>query len=455
MSTERSSETGIASNSLKVVAICWIIVIFDGYDLVVYGAVLPSLLDYGAWNLSPQEAGTIGAYALVGMLIGALIAGTLTDVFGRRKIILLSVSWFSVAMGLCALAPTPELFGALRFVAGLGLGGVLPTAIALTIEYAPPRHRNLYNALMFSGYIVGGVLSSMLGIALISSFGWRIMFWIGAAPIAVIPLAYKYLPESIEFLYAKNREEEAREYARRFDIPPQTVTENAARAARQTSVEHSKLGMLTALFSRRYVVATFSFWFASFSGLLLIYGMYTWLPQIMREAGYALDSALVFLLLFNVGAVVGSVAVSASADRFGSKPLTVVAFLTAALAIFSLSFDNLPTAALYALAAIGGAGVIGAQMLVNAWVAAHYPASSRATALGWSLGLGRLGAVAGPIIGGLVIGSQLGLEWNFYVFAIFALLGLLVVLFVPRSPTRTAENSTTKVAEVRAGSSIR
>lgn len=444
MSTEQSAPVNRRRfTSLWVVAICWATVIFDGYDLVVYGAVVPSLLQYREWALTPEEAGAIGAYALVGMLIGALVAGALTDAFGRRKIILISISWFSVGMVLCALAPSPELFGLFRFVTGLGLGGVLPTAIALTIEYAPTHRRNLYNALMFSGYVIGGVLSSALGIALISSFGWRIMFWIGALPILVIvPLAYKFLPESMEFLYAKNRRDEAEEYARRFDMPMQAAVETAETVSGEAPAESSKLGMVTTLFSRNYVVATIVFWLASFSGLLLIYGMYTWLPQIMSEAGYALNSALVFLLLFNVGAVLGSILVSVFADRFGSKPMTAIAFLTATIAIFLLSF-KLPTAALYILATVSGAGVIGAQMLVNAWVAGHYPASSRATALGWSLGLGRLGAVAGPIIGGLVVGSQLGLEWNFYVFAGVALLGAIVIMVIPRSPAgdSTAEKS--------------
>ena len=133
-----------------VIALCWVTIIFDGYDLIVYGAVVPSLLEYEPWSLSPEQAGHIGSYALFGMLIGALIAGTITDLVGRRKIILFCIAWFSLAMGLCAIAPTPELFGLFRFIAGLGLGGVVPTASAITIEYAPPERRKFLYALMFS-----------------------------------------------------------------------------------------------------------------------------------------------------------------------------------------------------------------------------------------------------------------------------------------------------------------
>jgi len=419
-----------------VVAICFATIVFDGYDLIVYGAVVPSLLEYRPWGLTPPEAGAIGSYALVGMLIGALVVGTVTDIFGRRKIMLFCITWFSLAMGLCALAPSPELFGLFRFVAGLGLGGVIPTAIALTVEYSPPGRRNLNNALMFSGYSVGGILSALLAIALIPTFGWRVMFWIGLAPLVlIVPLAYKFLPESVGFLLAKGRREEALEYARRFDLPMDLAADVAQEAAGETTTgSGGGLGVLARLFSRGYAAATLLFWTVSFIGLLLVYGLNTWLPQLMREAGYPLGSALTFLLVLNLGAIFGAISASFFADRFGSKPVTGLAFLAAAVSIFFLSFQ-LPSLALYALVAVAGFGTIGTQILVNAYVATYYPAGNRATALGWSLGVGRLGAILGPTFGGLVLASGLGFEWNFYAFAVPALVGALVVLLVPRSPT--------------------
>ena len=202
-----------------VIALCWVTIIFDGYDLIVYGAVVPSLLEYEPWSLSPEQAGRIGSYALFGMLIGALIAGTITDLVGRRKIILFCIAWFSLAMGLCAIAPTPELFGLFRFIAGLGLGGVVPTASAITIEYAPPERRKFLYALMFCGYSVGGILAAALAIPVVPELGFRAMFFIGMAPLVlVLPLAWKFLPESVSFLVARGRREEAEELARRYDI---------------------------------------------------------------------------------------------------------------------------------------------------------------------------------------------------------------------------------------------
>ncbi|MGH3586144.1 MAG: MFS transporter [Pseudonocardia sp.] len=139
------SETRARSRpALVVVAVCFLTIVFDGYDLIVYGSVVPSLLAEPGWGIGPAQAGAIGSYALVGMLIGALGAGAVTDRIGRRRIVLVGIAWFSVAMGLCALATSPELLGLFRFLAGLGLGGVLPSAITLTVEYAPRGRRQLY-----------------------------------------------------------------------------------------------------------------------------------------------------------------------------------------------------------------------------------------------------------------------------------------------------------------------
>lgn len=412
---------------LWVVAICLVTIVFDGYDLIVYGAVVPTLLQDPDWHLTPEQAGNIGSYALVGMVIGTLTVGALTDIIGRRKIMLGSIIWFSLAMGATALAPSPEVFGLLRFVTGLGLGGVVPTAIALTVEYAPAHRRNFNNALMFSGFSIGGVMAAVLAINLVPDFGFRTMFWIGVAPLVlVVPLAYRYLPESVNFLVARGRHDEARELAAKYGVP----LDSAASDASAAPAAEGRGGALAVLFSRQHVVATVLFGVASFFGLLLVYGLNTWLPQIMREAGYPLGSALRFLLVLNAGAVVGALLVSILADRFGSKPVTTLAFLSAAVSIYALSLEP-SVALLYLLIAVAGFGTIGTQILVNGYVATHYPADSRATALGWSLGVGRIGAIVGPTFGGWMLASGRGLEWNFYGFAVPAVLGAAVIVAVP------------------------
>jgi MFS transporter, AAHS family, benzoate transport protein len=423
--------SGRRGSAVAVIALCGVTIIFDGYDLIVYGAVLPSLLEYEPWGLTPVRAGAIGSYALIGMLFGALIAGTVTDIVGRRKIMLFCITWFSLSMGLCAMAPSAELFGLFRFIAGLGLGGVVPTAIALTIEYAPPNWRTLANSIMFSGYSVGGIMAALLAIVLLPDFGFRTMFWIGMLPlVTLLPLAWKFLPESVGFLVANGRMEEAETLARRYGVE---IRREDARSPAATGDRGGRLGALASLFSRSYVVPTMLFWLATFIGLLLVYGFNTWLPQIMREAGYPLGSALSFLLVLNLGAILGTPVAGALADRVGRKRVTAVCFLAAAGCIGLLSFQ-LPTFGLYALVAVAGVGTIGTTILVNAFCAQYYPAGSRATGLGWALGIGRLGAIVGPLFGGFIAASQLGFEWNFYAFAALALLGGLFIILVPRSP---------------------
>jgi AAHS family benzoate transporter-like MFS transporter len=168
----------------------------------------------------------------------------------------------------------------------------------------------------------------------------------------------------------------------------------------------------------------------SFFGLLLVYGLNTWLPQIMRAAGYPLSSSLLFLLVMNLGAVVGSLLISPLGDRFGMKPVTMTVFLAAAVSITLLAFA---TAAplMYALVAVAGFGTIGAQIMVLGYVAQHFPVEVRATALGCTLGLGRLGAITGPLVGGFLLDAEVSTAWNFYAFAVPAALATGLVLLLP------------------------
>lgn len=180
---------------------CGLAVAFDGYDLIVYGAVLPALLEYQPWGLTAEQAGAIGSYAVIGMMFGALIAGTVTDIIGRRKTLLICVSWFSLVTALCGVAPTPEIFGLFRFLAGIGLDGLIPVAAALTLEYAPRHRRNLTYLAMMASYNVGGLVAAGLAIVLIPAFGWQVMFFVALLPLLiVVPLGLKYMPESISFL---------------------------------------------------------------------------------------------------------------------------------------------------------------------------------------------------------------------------------------------------------------
>ncbi|MFY1634945.1 MFS transporter [Solwaraspora sp. WMMB335] len=391
--------------ALLVGALCFLISVCDGYDLIVFGSAVPELLREPGWGLGPVAIGLLGSCALVGMLVGALTVGAVTDRVGRRRVIIVSLTWFSLAMAGTALAAGPISFGVCRFLAGIGLGGVIPSTVALTVEYAAAGRKQFANAAMFTGYSVGGVLAALIAILVLADHGWRALFWIGTAPLVVVlPLVVAFLPESRQILVARNRR-------------PQH---------------------LGRLFGRDLRRATFAFAATSFCGLLLVYGLNTWLPQIMRSAGYGLTSALSFQLALNAGAVLGCLIASALADRFGARPVVIASFGSAALALLVLSAR--PSAAVLTVAiAVAGLGSIGTQTLVNGYVATYYPPAVQAAALGVSLGVGRAGAIAGPLVGGWISAAHLGTEWNFYCFAVPAVLGAFAITVVPRL-RRTDDN---------------
>lgn len=425
--------------TLLVLAICALTVVADGYDVVVYGAVIPSLLHEPGWGLTPAGAGLIGSAALVGMLIGATTIGTLTDTLGRRKTLIGCLIWFSVMTGLCAIATSPEAFGAFRFLAGLGLGGVLPTATALAGEYSHPKTRNLVFAIVFSGFPVGGMIAALSGMSVIPRLGWQPMFLLGLVPLLlVVPLAVKCLPESIAFLLAKGRYAEAEKIADRWNISLDDVQEEVrASAEPRSGLDSGGMSSVKALFSRDYLAATLCFLAMTCLCLFMIYGLNTWLPVIMRQAGYSAGSALAFLLVFNIGAVVGTILISLAADRLGSKPVIITTYLLASVSVILLSL-RLPTVMLYAAVALGGVGTIGTQSFVLAYVSKHYPVRMRATAMGWTLGFGRIGSMLAPPVLGLIIGAGWSFQWNFYALAIPGVLGAVLIGLVPRAPGTAA-----------------
>lgn len=430
-------------SGLVIVALCFAIMTLDGYDLMVYGAIAPALLDYQAWDLTASQVGLIGSYTTFGMLVGALSVGALSDILGRRRVLLISTVWFSIATAITAMAPNPEMFGLFRFFAGVGLGGVMPTAIAQTVEYAPPGRKQFYNAMMFVGYSVGGVAASLAALALLSTTGFRVLLWIGAAPaLILVPLLYFLLPESASYLARRGRVEEAQQLTRDYGLDQTTATPSV------TTPKQEKFGALRYLMSRGRLGPLVLFSIASFTGLMLVYGLNNWLPEIMRNAGYPLTSSLSFLLVLNLGAVVGTVSVATLADKIGSKIAVSLAFLAAVVSLSLLSSQ--PQAVLLYLAvAIAGLGSIGTQILVNGYAAEYFPGWTRGSAVGITLGVGRVGAVVAPVLVGAILDSQLGFGWNFYVFVIAAALGLLMVALIPTRRKATEENNSTEKTSVQ------
>ncbi|WP_134661752.1 MULTISPECIES: aromatic acid/H+ symport family MFS transporter [unclassified Amycolatopsis] len=395
-----------ARHARWVAPLCWTAVALEGFDLVVLGVVLPALLKDKAWGLDPNTASLISAVGLLGVAVGAFSIGPLSDLFGRRGMMLLTVTSFSVCTLLCAFANGPWLFGVLRFLAGLGLGGVLPTALALITEYARIGRGGSATTVLMTGYHVGAVLTALLGILVLQRLGWQWMFVIGAAPaLILVPLMMKFLPES-----------------------------KALERAKEARRNRNPLGVL---FRHGYGRATIAFWVTSFMGLLLVYGLNTWLPQIMRAAGYELGAALALLLVLNVGAVIGLLVGGRVADKIGYRRSTILWFAAAAVFLALLSI-KLPGASVYAGVLLAGIFTFSSQVLVYVYIARVYPAEARGTGLGAASGIGRFGAMSGPLVTGLLLSAGLAYPWGFYLFAAVAVIGALAIAAVNRDPAPDA-----------------
>jgi AAHS family benzoate transporter-like MFS transporter len=420
---EMIDESKVNRYHALVVFWCSFIIVFDGFDLGVYGSIVPILMK--DWSLSPIEAGALASYTLFGMVFGSLFCGPLADKIGRKKVILFCVVFFSVFTVLCGFAQGPTEFGIYRFLTGLGLGGVVPNAVALTTEYAPKKYKNILTTSMFSGYAVGGVLSAALGIVLIPKLGWQSVFFIGALPLLTIPLMIKFLPDSIGFLVAKNEKEKVGKLL--TQINPSYLPQ---KDDHYEMVLPEKTGFTVAqLFKGGRALSTIMFWISSFMCLLMIYGLNTWLPKLMAKAGYELGSSLMFLVVLNLGAIFGCVFGGWSADRWRGKKVLILFFIAAVVSLSLLGFTTTKFV-LYLLVAIAGATTIGTQIILYAYVSQFYPIQMRSTGIGWTTGIGRLGAVLGPMMGGVLLTMNLPFKLNFFAFAIPGIICVLAMVFV-------------------------
>jgi len=368
------------------------------------------------------------------MMFGALVFGTLADRIGRKKGIAICFVLFSGATVLNGFASTPIEFGIFRFLAGLGCGGLMPNVVALMNEYAPKKLRSTLVAVMFSGYSLGGMLSAGLGIYMLPRFGWEAMFFAAAVPLLLLPVILWYLPESVGFLVRQGRGEQARALLNKVD-PSRQLTANDELV--MTDVKGKSASVLE-LFRDGRGVRTFSLWLAFFCCLLMVYALGSWLPKLMANAGYSLGSSLSFLLALNFGGMAGAILGGWLGDRYNLSKVVVVFFAVSVASISLLGFKT-PMPVLYTLIFIAGATVIGTQILLYATAAQFYGLSIRSTGLGWASGIGRNGAIVGPLLGGALLGINLPLQLNFMAFAVPGVVAALAMTAFAISSKRSPE----------------
>lgn len=419
------SMSSLGNKSRWPVWLCWLAMVLDGFDLVVLGTVIPTLIKSQELGFDAVGATFAATISLVGVGLGALFIAPLSDRLGRRNLLVACVTWFSIFTIAVVFAPNVAWFSAFRLLAGLGLGACLPAALAYMNDYAPAGTAGKSTTRTMTGYHVGAVATAFLAIMVIPS--WRTMFVVGGlAGFALVPFLWFKLPETlppVHHIPAAAKSPAATSPA----VNPALTPDSAVAAPVEERASFRDLGR------KPYPRIAAGVAVASFMGLLLVYGLNTWLPQLMASAGYSLNAGLALLLVLNVGAVVGLLIAGVLADRHGTKRIVLLWFGLSAVFLAALSIQIQNEVVLYAAVFVTGVFVFSSQVLVYAWVSQLFPVRLRGTALGFAAGVGRLGAILGPAVTGALVAAGIAYPWGFYVFAAAALLAVLALAFVPQT----------------------
>jgi AAHS family 4-hydroxybenzoate transporter-like MFS transporter len=412
---------------IRLLLICAGVLFLDGFDTQAIGYVAPALAK--EWHLGKGALGPVFSAGLFGLMIGALVFGPLADRVGRKRIIIFSTVAFGIGAFATAFAQDVTTLLVIRFLTGLGLGGAMPNAIAVTAEYNPQRRRATMVMITFCGFSIGAALGGLLAADLIPRFGWRSVFIVGGiAPLLMVPALAWRLPESIRFLAAAGRAPE-RVAALLKRISPNTVF---APNARFVVHETHLAGIPVAhLFREGRAVVTLLLWVVFFMSLLDLYFLASWLPTVINDLGASVSLAVVIGSLLQVGGVVATFALGSVIDRFSFRALALVYFG----AVFAVgAIGQLGHSAVLVSIAIFAAGfcVVGGQIAANALAAGFYPTSVRATGVGWALGIGRIGSIVGPLVGGVLLAEKWSTSAVFIAAAAAALCAALAALALSR-----------------------
>jgi MFS transporter, AAHS family, 4-hydroxybenzoate transporter len=392
--------------------ICTLVLFIDGFDGVAVGFMAPALIkEFGITN--PADITPIFSYFLVGVLCGSIILGFVGDRYGRKLAIVAATIWFGVFTFASVYSPTLTVFAYLRFVAGLGFGGLLPNLFSLIAEFAPKRHRIMMIVIVIVGFNVGGVLPGPAAAFLIPTYGWSVLFVIGA-PLSVLVglVAWIWLPESIKYLVVHRKTEQVARIL--TSVQPSFRTQPNTVFVMGDKTETIYEGMSPAhLFKGEFIFITPLIWLLFVMCFLTNTFLISWLPVLLTMAKISASKAALFTALFQFGGLLGGVLIATQVNRWGPRPM-VPLFVLGILAIAAIGYGEvMPETALMTAIFISGACVLGSQQLLNAVTATVYPTAYRSTGAGWGLGVGRIGSILGPVVGGALLAQHMSLE-NLY-----------------------------------------
>ncbi|MFX1766856.1 aromatic acid/H+ symport family MFS transporter [Paraburkholderia sp. A1RI-2L] len=399
-----------------ILVLCFLVVAADGYDTAAIGFIAPSLVQQ--WGIARVALGPVMSAALVGLGIGAVLAGPLADRLGRKTVLVLSVAFFGLWSLAAAFASSVESLTILRLCTGLGLGAAMPNAVTLMSEYAPTRVRAVVVNTMFCGFSTGLALGGFASAWLIPHFGWQsVLIAGGIGPIVLTFLLILLLPESVQFMAVSQRAD-AKIASILGRIAHGTTLEGCRFVAPERGVCTKRESAIRVVLSRQYRFGTLMLWLAYFMGLLIYYLLTSWLPTLFRDTGFSGERAALMTSLFPLGGVVGNLCVGWVMDRLNANRVIAATYVLAALMVLLVGRGVGHQLWLGTLVFLTGTLVTSAVTSMSALAAAFYPTHGRATGVAWMLGVGRIGGVAGALVGA----ALMGFGWQFG--SVFGLLAL-------------------------------
>src|SRR6516162_915340 len=414
---------------IRVAALCTLIQICDGYDIGSIGYAVPSLTH--AWNLPGPAFTTAFLWSSIGIMVGALSAGPIGDRVGRKPLLLVSVTIFGIASLFSAFAPSLTVLSVLRFFTGLGIGGAFPGAATLAGDYAPHRLRATMIMATFTGAPLGGFVGGQIVALLLPYFGWPVIFILGGAfPLVLVAVLALWLPESPRLLALKANFS-AREAALldRLDIAPGQVELHPVDIAHSNPVKM--------LFGEGYALQTVLLWVIFFCSLMNLFLFGYWLPEVLHLIGMTPAGAVFASSLRDLGAIFAVLYLGLLIDRVGPERSLAFHYAIGAVFIAIVSLVALPYGLLLAVIFLCGMTIIGSQTGANATCGKLYPARMRTSGLGWALGIGRLGGIAAPVLGGYLLSSGLPPRQIFLSACFFALVAAAATALLVFRGSRT------------------
>jgi AAHS family 4-hydroxybenzoate transporter-like MFS transporter len=422
------------------ILLCGLVLLLDGFDTQAMGFLVPPIAE--ELGIPLPAFGPVLSAGLFGLMLGAMGSGPIADRWGRKWAIIVSALVFGSFSLLTPQANTVGGLITLRFLTGLGLGGAMPNVVALASEYAPKRLQPILVTLIFVGMGGGAVLASLVGGALIPIWGWRSVFYVGGIlPITLALLLVKMLPESVRFLTVRGGD------PRRVSAIMQRIAPDLGSTPLAPMPVNRHTGVaVTHLFTEGRALGTLLLWVPFFMNLLILYFILSWLPSLLRQAGMPVTAGITAVLSFSIGGIVGTILQGPLMKGVGVFPAILGEFI-ASLGLVILAaqiFANFPV--MMAVTFVLGVTVQGAQAGINALSAMYYPTVIRSTGVGWALGIGRIGSIIGPFIGGLMLAAKWTPQQIFMAGAVPALCAAAAVLASAKlqgsaSPFRPEEES--------------